>query len=135
MGFFFFFVTQNPMSNDHPSHAPSNKNRWHILQITKRTYLLVFVLQRDLVLAGSFPLGPLHFLYATGGCSILQAQHLSTATEIRTESSQTSSLTSKTLPLSQRQVISYVECEEVHEESSRWRVMCVAVALARGKDD
>lgn len=49
----------------------------------KEHYLLVFILQGDLILAGSLSLGPLHFLSTTGGRSILQAQHLSAAMEMR----------------------------------------------------
>lgn len=94
----------------------------HTLVKKKKTYLFVLILQADLVLTGPLSLGPLHFVSTTRGCSILQAQHLSAAMEIRTESSQSSLLTFKSLPLLQWQVI----CEV-------WRGSPGMVA--QGKDD
>ena len=64
-----------PGPRTHSERKPKEKKKEH--------YLLVFILQGDLILAGSLSLGPLHFLSTTGGRSILQAQHLSTAMEMK----------------------------------------------------
>lgn len=56
--------------------------RTHKNSINK-SYLFVFILQGNLVLAGTFSFGPLHFLSTTRWCAILQAQHLATAGELK----------------------------------------------------
>lgn len=79
-------------------HTCSCQTRWNCQQfllqpsvieradpLGNKAYLFVFVLQIDLILAGSLPLDSLHFLSPTRGRPILQAQDLSATGEITAE--------------------------------------------------
>lgn len=70
-----------PTTNPHASNAHTNTHTQ--ANSIKKAYLFVFILQGNLVLAGALSFGPLHFLSTTRGRTILQAQHLSTARELK----------------------------------------------------
>lgn len=112
----------------------------------KQTYLFVFILQRDLVLARTLPLGPLYFLPTADGRTILQAEHSTAAVKIRTEMYPLSPLTFRTPPLSQfmsagrssamHSVKRFIRQQQVERDGCggsgrEWLSLCVHYYLAK----